>query len=110
MTASRDGVTVLIWLNMIEDRFVAATDFGYHNVWAADISNDGRYLLMMTSQSRLTKRPTTLFSLYRLDMQTLQAELLIDKDGFISGARFSPDGTQVLVSGSPESLGGIGKM
>ena len=28
---------------------------------------------------------------------------------FISGARFSPDGTQVLVSGSPESLGGIGK-
>lgn len=84
--------------------------FGYHNVWAADISNDGRYLLMMTSQSRLTKRPTTLFSLYRLDMQTLQAELLIDKDGFISGARFSPDGTQVLVSGSPESLGGIGKM
>ena len=71
--------------------------------------NDGRYLLMMTSQSRLTKRPTTLFSLYRLDMQTLQAELLIDKDGFISGARFSPDGTQVLVSGSPESLGGIGK-
>lgn len=83
--------------------------FGYHNVWAADISNDGRYLLMMTSQSRLTKRPTTLFSLYRLDMQTLQAELLIDKDGFISGARFSPDGTQVLVSGSPESLGGIGK-
>lgn len=64
---------------------------------------------MMTSQSRLTKRPTTLFSLYRLDMQTLQAELLIDKDGFISGARFSPDGTQVLVSGSPESLGGIGK-
>lgn len=84
--------------------------FGYHNVWAADISNDGRYLLMMTSQSCLTKRPTTLFSLYRLDMQTLQAELLIDKDGFISGARFSPDGTQVLVSGSPESLGGIGKM
>ena len=83
--------------------------FGYHTFWAADISNDGRYLLMMTSQSRLTKRPTTLFSLYRLDMQTLQAELLIDKDGFISGARFSPDGTQVLVSGSPESLGGIGK-
>ena len=28
--------------------------FRIHNVWAADISNDGRYLLMMTSQSRLT--------------------------------------------------------
>ena len=83
--------------------------FGYHNVWAADISSDGRSVLLMTSQSRLTKRPTTLFSLYRLDVQSLRAELLIDKDGFISGARFSPDGTQVLVSGSPESLNGIGK-
>lgn len=83
--------------------------FGYHNVSAVDISNDGRYILMMTTQSRLTQRPTTLFSLYRLDVQTLQAELLIDKDGFISGAHFSPDGTQVLLSGSPESLNGIGK-
>lgn len=83
--------------------------FGYHNVWAADISDDGRYILMMTSESRLTKRPTTLFSLYRLDVQTLQAELLVDKDGFISGALFSPDGTKVLLSGSPEALGGIGK-
>lgn len=64
---------------------------------------------MMTSQSRLTKRPTTLFSLYRLDMQTLQAELLIDKMVY-QWSPFSPDGTQVLVSGSPESLGGIGKM
>lgn len=83
--------------------------FGYHNVWAADISNDGRYILMMTSESRLTKRPTTLFSLYRLDVHTLQAECLVDKDGFLSGARFSPDGKQVLLSGSPEALGGIGK-
>lgn len=83
--------------------------FGYHNVWAADISADGRYLLMMTNRSRLGKRPTTLFSLYRLDVQTLQAEPLVCDDGFITGAGFSPDGTQVLVSGSPEALGGIGK-
>ena len=83
--------------------------FGYHNTWAADISGDGRYILMMTSGSRLTRRPTTVFSLYRLDVQTLQAERLVDRDGFISGAHFSPDGQQVLLSGSPESLNGIGK-
>lgn len=83
--------------------------FGYHNVWAADISADGRYVLLMKSESRLTQRPTTLFSLYRLDVQTLQSELLVEKDGFISGARFSPDGTKVLLTGSPEALGGIGK-
>lgn len=83
--------------------------FGYHNVWAADISSDGRQVLVMKSESRLTVRPTTLFSLYRLDVETLKAEVLVDKDGFLSGASFSPDGRQVLLSGSPEALGSVGK-
>ena len=83
--------------------------FGYHNAWAVDISQDGRYVLMMTQQSRLTQRPTSLSSLYRLDVQTLKADLLVDKDGFISNAKFSPDGNQVLVVGSPEAFNSIGK-
>ena len=83
--------------------------FGYHNAWAVDISLDGRYVLMMTQQSRLTQRPTSLSSLYRLDVQTLKADLLVDKDGFISNAKFSPDGNQILVVGSPEAFNSIGK-
>ena len=82
--------------------------FGYHNAWAQDISPDGRYVLMMTNRSRLTQRPTTLSTLYKLDVQTLQAETLVPEDGFLSGASFSPDGTQILLTGSPECLGGIG--
>ena len=83
--------------------------FGYHNAWGMDISADGRYVLVMTSESRLTRRPTTLFSVHRLDVRTLQSDLLIDKDGFISSAKFSPDGTQLLVTGSAEAFDGIGK-
>ena len=82
--------------------------FGYHNAWAQDISPDGRYVLMMTNRSRLTQRPTTLSTLYKLDVQTLQAETLVAEDGFLARASFSPDGTQVLLTGSPECLGGIG--
>jgi len=82
--------------------------FGYHNAWAQDISPDGRYVLMMTNRSRLTQRPTTVSTLYKLDVQTLQAETLVVEDGFLSGASFSPDGTQVLLTGSPECLDGIG--
>lgn len=83
--------------------------FGHRNVWSADISSDGRYLLMMGSESRLTKRPTTLFSIYLMDLSTLETRTLVDKDGFISGAAFSPDGRQILIQGSPESFDGIGK-
>ena len=82
--------------------------FGFHNAWGVDISSDGRYVLMMTSRSRLTQRPTSLSSLYRLDVQTLKAEILVEDDGFISGAKFSPDGTRILITGSPEALKGIG--
>ena len=83
--------------------------YGFHNVNATDISQDGRYLLLMESRRRLTSRPTTLYSLYRLDVCTMQADTLVKDDGFISNALFSPDGKQVLITGSPECLGGIGK-
>ena len=83
--------------------------FGHHNTWAQDISADGRYVLMSVQRSRLTARPTKISSLYRLDLQTLEAEPLVENDGFLGSACFSPDGQRVLLSGSPECLGGIGK-
>ena len=83
--------------------------YGYHSVSAADISADGRYLLLMGSRSRLTQRPTTLFSIMRLDLNTMQVDTLVSDDGFLNGAQFSPDGRQVLITGSSECLDGIGK-
>lgn len=83
--------------------------FGFKNVWATDISADGKSALLMVSTHRMGKRPTSLSSLYKLDLETLQAETLVEEDGFINNAIFSPDMKQVLVSGSPESFGGIGK-
>lgn len=82
--------------------------FGYHNCWMADISADGRKGLMLVSEERLEKRPTTVNTLYLIDMETFEAEKLVERDGFLSGASFSPDGQQILLTGSPEALGGIG--
>lgn len=82
--------------------------FGYHNVGLLDISQDSRYLLYMVSCTRLSKRPTTLSSIHRLDLNTMKTECLVDSDGFIASACFSPDGKTIAVKGSPESLGGIG--
>ena len=83
--------------------------FGFRNSYLSDISADGRYILFTVTTQRMTKRPTTLFSLYRMDLQTRKVEALVENDGFISQALFSPDGKQVLLSGSPEALEGIGK-
>ena len=83
--------------------------FGYRNVWVSDISNDGRKILAMTSYTRLTKRPTTLYDLLLIDVASLQADTLVKGDGFMNSAKFSPDGKAVAISGSPEALAGIGK-
>lgn len=83
--------------------------YGYRQVFATDISADGNKVLMMVTKRRLEARPTTLYSLYILDVHTLESDLLVEDDGFISNALFSPDARQVLIAGSPESLGGIGK-
>lgn len=83
--------------------------FGHSNVSLADISQDGRRLLVMVTESRLTARPTTLYSLLCVDRRTLAVDTLVAHDGFISGAKFGPDGSEVLLTGSPEALGGIGK-
>ncbi len=83
--------------------------FGYRNNYLADISSDGRYILFIVNTSRLTKRPTSLSTLYRMDMQTKKVEALVENDGFIAEALFSPDGRTVLVKGTPEAFDGIGK-
>ena len=84
--------------------------FGYHSVYLNDISADGRYLLISKSENRLTQRPTTVTSIFRLNLSTMHTDTLVVKDGFVGGALFSPDGKQVLISGSPEALGGVGNV
>ncbi|MBO7269248.1 MAG: S9 family peptidase, partial [Bacteroidales bacterium] len=83
--------------------------FGYRNIWASDISADGKKMLFMESHTRLEKRPTTLYSLYLMDMATMQVDTLVENDGFLNSARFSPCSSQIVISGSPEALDGIGK-
>lgn len=89
--------------------FLQPLTFGYHNVYLNDISADSRYLLIGKSEERLTKRPTTLNSLYRLDLNDMSVEALVEKGEFLNSAQFSPDGKSILVSASPEAFNGIGK-
>lgn len=83
--------------------------FGYHDVYCNDISADGTQLLISTRRSRLTQRPTSVSTLALLNLQTLEMTPLVQDDGFLSHGQFSPDGKQVLITGSPEALNGIGK-
>ena len=83
--------------------------FGHSSTYLADMSRDGRYALVMTSFSQLGERPTEQSSLYRIDLATLTTDTLLSHEGFLGGAYFSPDGRQVLLTGSPDAFHGIGR-
>ena len=93
----------------IEDGILRDLTFGNKNVDLQDISPDGGKILVMKSENRFGKRPTTLFSLYELDRTTLSVDTLVENDGFLNGASYSPDGKKIVIMGSPEALKGVGK-
>lgn len=83
--------------------------FGHKYAMLDGISDDGSKLLFQYAELNLTRRPTTLYSLYLLDLNTMKAECLVDKDGFMASAILSPDGKTVALMGSPEAFDGVGK-
>lgn len=83
--------------------------FGHKYASLNGISDDGSKILFQYAELNLTSRPTTLYSLYMLDLNTMKAECLVDKDGFMASASLSPDGRTVALMGSPEAFGGVGK-
>ena len=93
--------------------------FGYNNCYVSDVSQDGRYALLSKSEHMFKplgeetavdrpQRPHEFSSLYRLDLETLSLDTLVLRDGFFYGGTFSPDGSQVLVQGSPEAFNRVG--
>ena len=82
--------------------------FGSKGEFLADISSDGQKLLIGSSYSRLARRPTEVGDFYIMDVRTLKVDTLLRCEGFLGGAQFSPDGRQILFSGTPEAFDRIG--
>lgn len=82
--------------------------FGSHSAYLSDISADGCRLLVGAAYSRLGKRPTEVSDALIVDLRTLKADTLFVSEGFIGGGMFSPDGRQVVFTGTPEAFNRIG--
>lgn len=91
------------------DGLVEPLTFGNANTWLMDISDDGSKALIATRRSRLTKRPTTVTDIMSLNLSDMVTDTIVSADGFVSSAKFSPDGSKIVVAGTPEALGGIGR-
>ncbi len=97
-----------LWKVDFATGLVSPVTFGFRQLYLNDISDDGSKILVTTARSRYEKRPTTLRDIISIDMATLKADTIVSADGFVNSALFSPDGSKILVNGTPESLGGVG--
>ena len=82
--------------------------FGRQTTYLSDISQDGKKLLVVSSYSRLAKRPTEVQDVFIIDAQTLKTDTLMQCVGFLGGGTFSPDGSQIIFTGTPEAFDRIG--
>ena len=82
--------------------------FGPKNTYLIDITADGKTLLLGTPYTRLAKRPTEVMDLVMVNAQTFRADTLFACEGFISGGHFSPAGSQILITGTPEAFDRVG--
>ena len=82
--------------------------FSPRNTYLLDITADGKTLLVGSSYSRLAKRPTEVMDMMMVDVQTCKADTLFACEGFIGGGCFSPDGSQIIITGTPEAFNRIG--
>ena len=82
--------------------------FSPRNTYLMDITADGKTLLIGSNYTRLAKRPTEVMDLVMVDAKTFKADTLFACEGFIGGSCFSPDGSQILITGTPEAFNRIG--
>lgn len=83
--------------------------FGHSPVMLSGISDDGRKVLFQVSEDNLGKRPSSLMSVYLLDLSDMSVDTVCRREPFLGSVMLSPDAAQVAVIGSPEAFGGIGK-
>lgn len=87
--------------------FTQPLTYGYKSVYVSDITDDGKYLLLSYSTDSLTQRPTTRSTFLRMNVETLEAETLIEKDGFVASGQFMKGHDDIIFMASPEAFGGI---
>jgi len=90
--------------------FAQPLTHGYRVVGLLDISTDGRYILYSVQKNTMGKRPTETMSIYRLELATMKNETVVEDDGFISCAYLFPGSEQIVLTGSPECLNGVGNI
>ena len=97
-----------LWRYDLKSGLMQRLTFGSAGIYLADISQDGRHLLLQYSRFDANKAPFQRTGILRMDAYTGKTDTLLTDTAFVASARFSPDAKQLLISASPAAFNGIG--
>jgi dipeptidyl aminopeptidase/acylaminoacyl peptidase len=84
--------------------------FGNHSTVLNDINADGSKIIVSTTSEKSTVRPFIESTIYELDLNTMKADTIVPTGPqFITGAYYSPDEKQILLTGSAAAFNKIGQ-
>ena len=83
--------------------------FGDYSTGLNDISQDGKKMVFSVIRPNPTERPFTQQDMYLMDLTSGKVDTLWNDSPWSGTARFSPDGTKLLVSGGPDLFGETGR-
>ena len=73
------------------------------------ISPDGNSMVFSRTHIDYSERPFSRAEILLMDLTTLETETLIEAP-WVGGAQFSPDGRSLLLTGSPNAFGDVGRI
>lgn len=97
-----------LWRYDLKSGLMQRITFGTAGVWLADISADGKQLLLQYGRTDVSKLPISRTTFVRMDAYTGKVDTLLADTTFINSAQFSPNAQQLLISASPGAFAGIG--
>ena len=88
---------------------VTQLTFGSASAYLADISPDGKRLLISHGTMKPSRKPFNRTTVIEMDAFTGKADTLLADTTFLGGMTYSPDGRTIAITASPGAFGGIGK-
>lgn len=81
---------------------------GAESAFLHDIKPDGSRILFSTSDMDYLVVPFSKQTLFELDLRTMKTDTIWKDKLYGGNCRYSPDGSQLLVTGGPETFGSLG--
>ncbi|MFA7131759.1 MAG: prolyl oligopeptidase family serine peptidase [Bacteroidales bacterium] len=82
--------------------------FGYHSTYLNDYNPKTNSILFSVSYDNITKRPFSENAIYEMNLDSFKVDTIVDRDGFVSNAKYIPNSDYVVVKASGEAFGGVG--